>query len=379
MEQINIEQLGNTVEGIIMVFKARVADKVRMYIKYQVDSVDKKEIADVVSYLASRFRISRRTVYRIIKEPFQQQRTAGLNRGPKNKLSLRTEKRLIRNISKIRKAKKNWSTHDLMNLTDVTEISTRTAQRILNRHGYHHLTARKKGEMSTEDYEKRARFAKCNTHKDITFWRNEIAFYFDGVGFQHKTNPYSTATSCGKKVWRKTEEGLHVDCTAKGSKVGYGGKQAKFFVAISYNHGVILAEQYEHLSGETFANFIRQHFQDVFRKSGKQSMTWLQDGDPSQNSKKSKDAQDSVGANLFPIPPRSPELNPIENVFAFVKKDLAMQAINNNIQQESYKQFCARVKATLLSTSTERIDNIIDSYGRRLAKIVLQKGGRINY
>ena len=114
-----------------MVFKARVPEKIRMYIKYRADAVeDNKEIADVVSYLATKFRISRRTVYRIVKEPFEQQhrRSTGPNRGPKKKLSVRTENRLIRNISKIRKINKNWTTSDLMKLTDVTEVSTRTAQ-----------------------------------------------------------------------------------------------------------------------------------------------------------------------------------------------------------------------------------------------------------
>lgn len=362
-----------------MVFKGRISDKIRMYIKYHTDAVeDKQQIPYLISNLASKFRISRRTVYRIVNEPFQKQQHKGCA-GRKKKLSQRTEKRLIRNITKIRKMNKNWTTRDLMNLTDVCEVSTRTTQRILNRHGYRHLTARKKGEMSTQDEKKRKRFAKSYAQKDNAFWQSEIAFYFDGAGFQHKTNPYATATSCGKKVWRKQTEGLHGDCTAKGSKVGYGGKQAKFFVAISYNRGVILAEQYEYLSGQTFAMFIRKHFKDVFRKSGKQSMVWLQDGDPSQNSMKSKVAQNRVGAKVFPIPPRSPELNPIENVFSFVKKELRIQAIDNKIERENYQQFCLRVKATLLSTSKERIDRIIDSYGQRLSQIIVNKGGRINY
>ena len=42
---------------------------------------------------------------------------------------------------------------------------------------------------------------------------------------------------------------------------------------------------------------------------------FLQDGDPSQNSKLSKQALKSIGTTKFDIAPRSPDLNPIENVY----------------------------------------------------------------
>ena len=142
---------------------------------------------------------------------------------------------------------------------------------------------------------------------------------------------------------------------------------------------MILAEQYDKLNGESFAEFIRTHFADVFIKSGKVTKTWLQDGDPSQNSAKSRVAQEEVGADLFPIPPRSPELNPIENLFAFVKKELRENAIKNNIKKGSFAEFSLRVKHTLYSTDKERINNIIGSYGRRLSQIIVKKEGKINY
>jgi transposase len=133
------------------------------------------------------------------------------------------------------------------------------------------------------------------------------------------------------------------------------------------------------LNGQSFADFIRKHFEELFRKSGKLSNLWLQDGDPSQNSKKSKQAQEDVGAHLFSIPPRSPELNPIENVFSFVKKELRLQVLEHQLERESYEHFSLRVKATLLSTSTLRVNSIIESYGQRLSQIIVKKGGRINY
>ena len=70
-------------------------------------------------------------------------------------------------------------------------------------------------------------------------------------------------------------------------------------------------------------------------------------------------------------------MNPIENVFYFVKKELRLQAIEHQLQRESYEQFSLRVEATLYSTSNELVNS--ESYGERLSQIILKKGGRINY
>ena len=76
-----------------------------------------------------------------------------------------------------------------------------------------------------------------------------------------------------------------------------------------------------------FSDFIKTHFQETFSRcripKGKRL---LQDGCPVQNSKKARQALDTVGAIKFRIPPRSPDFNPIENIFNFVKSELRTQA-----------------------------------------------------
>ena len=43
---------------------------------------------------------------------------------------------------------------------------------------------------------------------------------------------------------------------------------------------------------------------------------------PVQNSKKARQALDTVGAIKFSIPSRSPDFNPVENIFNYVKSEL---------------------------------------------------------
>ena len=364
-----------------MVYRTTICPEVRAYVKFHrwIRQKHAPDSAALVQKLVKECKISPRSVYRLLNEPLIRPTKVNKRPGRKPKLSCRTKKRVLRTIPKLRQVNRNWTASDLMTITDINQVSERTFQRFLNQNGYHHQAARKKGVLSKKDTEQRLYFATKYLDLNRSFWEESVAFYFDGVGFQFKTNPYDNATSCQSKVWRKNCEGLHPDCTAKGSKVGYGARQAKFFVAISYGCGVILAEQYEKLNGQLFAAFIRHHFEKVFKRSGKASRIWIQDGDPSQNSKKSKNAQQEIGAELFPIPPRSPELNPIENVFALVKKELGLQAIENRIEKETYPHYCLRVRATLLSLSVETIDTIIASYSSRLSEIISKKGGRINY
>ena len=61
------------------------------------------------------------------------------------------------------------------------------------------------------------------------------------------------------------------------------------------------------------------------------STMFFQDGCPVQNSKKEKQAFDTVGAIKFSIPPRSLDFNPIENVFNLVKSKLRTQAFEKKM------------------------------------------------
>ena len=54
-------------------------------------------------------------------------------------------------------------------------------------------------------------------------------------------------------------------------------------------------------------------------------------------------------AELLSIPLRSPDLNPMENLFNSVRSNLSKQALNQNITPESYDEFQSRVITTFLN------------------------------
>ena len=105
------------------------------------------------------------------------------------------------------------------------------------------------------------------------------AFYLDGVSFVHKTRPLSDALAPRGWVWRKRSEGLQV--TTKGSKSVAGGKRLHPIVAISYKQGVVMVKEYEKMTGEYFAWFVRNKFRVLF--SRKRGRKWfIMDNDPSE-------------------------------------------------------------------------------------------------
>ena len=248
--------------------------------------------------------------------------------------------------------------------------------------GLKYRHARKKGLLTKKDLKLRLAFARKVKRKlNPNFWKSGIAFYLDGVGFTHKYNPADQARAQKTMVWRRANEGLKSNCTAKGSHEGTGGKVVHFIAAIAYRKGFVLCQEYHgKLNGESFANFIREHFPRLFSASSNpKGKIFLQDGDPSQNSKKAKDAMDDVTARKFSIPPRSPDINPIENIFHLVKRKLAFDAIEKNIKRESPKQFTERVRETMKNFPIDTIDKTIESMEKRINIIIKSKGERTKY
>ena len=168
--------------------------------------------------------------------------------------------------------------------------------------------------------------------------------------------------------------------TAKGSHVGSGSRVVKMIVAITYRKRVIYCEQYDKLDGNYLANVVRRNFPKMFRKRGKHaSKLFIQDNRPVLNCAQAQKAIQDVDGLLFATPKRSPDLNPIENVFNLVKRKLKRQAITLDITSETFQEFAQRLKTTLYSMRSEIIDNIITSMYKRVHLILQNRGRHTKY
>ena len=329
---------------------------------------------------------SRTSIYRHAKKPITAEPVDDnrhRNKGRPSKVSARDKRAIFKEIPRLRESVGSFTCKRIRIAAGVeSDVCDETIRNVLRAAGYGYRHSRKKGLLTKEDLQKRLRF--CRKVKRVlsdTFWRDGIGFYLDGVGFVHKRNPHDEAKSTRTMAWRRPHEGLQPNCTAKGSHVGFGGKVCHFIVAIAYGKGVVLSEQYSgNINADMFAQFVLDNFPDTFERSANpQGKLFLQDGDPSQNSRKAKNAIDAIGARKFDIPPRSPDMNPIENVFNNVKMELHKQALEQNIKHETLEQFSSRVKTTLENFPSDVIDRTIDTMDKRMMMVIKAKGKRIKY
>ena len=79
------------------------------------------------------------------------------------------------------------------------------------------------------------------------------------------------------------------------------------------------------------------------------------------------------------IPPRSPDLNPIENIFHIASKKLEKNTLNEGIAHGSYEEFCDRVQRTISGISLELIDKTIQSMSGRITGRIQNNGERLKY
>ena len=88
-------------------------------------------------------------------------------------------------------------------------------------------------------------------------------------------------------------------------------------------------------------------------------------------------AMKSVHTKLMSIPACSPDLNPIENLFHLIKRQLNNDAIVRDIKRENFQEFSTQVKSTILNFDNNVIDKIIESMSNRIEMVVNRKGSRI--
>ena len=105
------------------------------------------------------------------------------------------------------------------------------------------------------------------------------------------------------------------------------------------------------LYGKVFTEFIENNFIEIFKSScNPAGNVFVQDGDPSKNSKAAKTAVDKFGTVQFSISPHSMDLNPIENAFKLVEKKLSIDPVKYFISKESYAKFVERVQDKLFGS-----------------------------
>ena len=237
----------------------KITNEMSLYLKFlhQEGNIICKELLRRYSQYAVRsiYRHAKKEIS--VKMPIDVRKT---NKGRPPKMTKHDERLLLRTIKRLRNANTSFNVQILQNEAGLKHISTRTVNRYPNKHKYKYLQSRKMGILTAKDKKKRLHFArKVMRLIPENFWRDGVQFYFDGVSFAYKTNPFNDASATKTMTWRRPNEGLL--CTTKRKKEGNGCPMEHFFVAIAYNKGFILCKQHHGtLTADGFAEFVRSYF-----------------------------------------------------------------------------------------------------------------------
>lgn len=243
------------------------------------------------------------------------------------------------------------------------KLSVWTVRRRLREFGLMGRVARKKPFVSLKNRRARLEFARAHLNWTTAQWRR--VFFTD----ESKFNMFG---SDGKTyVRRRLHEEFHHICTKKTVK-GKGGS-VMVWAGFSRNGvGPI------HHINEIMDQFV---FKDILQKvllpysEDHLPLNWIlqQDNDPKHSAKLVQKWISEQKINLMKWPAQSPDLNPIENLWNDVEKEIKIQKPTNKAD------LIKIIENAWKSIPLKRLEDLIDSMPRRCAAVIRNFGYATKY
>lgn len=234
-------------------------------------------------------------------------------------------------------------------------------------------------ELTSQQKAKRVEFAKANVKRNwaLVMATDRKKFYFKYPGV-HKKTCYWSPVGQRPKV-NKVNNPMCVNVYAGITK--FGITKVHFVAGTSKLKG-----QHSNLKGQPARNITKSEYKEVleqtllpegnrlFRNKDKSSWVFLQDNDPTHRCAKEvidawNQANPGVTVSLLSgWPGNSPDLNPIENLWAKVQAEVDAKGC------KTFEEFKDSVEKTLKNVPREQLANLMGSMQARL-KLCIEKAG----
>lgn len=237
-----------------------------------------------------------------------------------------------------------------------TDISYVTVKRRLDEEGLYKLKPLLKPLLLDKHRKSRLKWAKANRNMD---WSQII--FTDETTISQFSKP--------KKVWRKKGEIIKVPTVKHSGKVHvYGCFSEKGF-------GKIYCFT-ENLTGDLLCTIYKNTLlpsAEIF--FGKDNNSWIlqEDNDPKHMSGKAKKWRSENDIKRISWPSQSPDLNPMENVWAVLKANIS------NYKPTSTKELKKVIKKEWKKLDKEFAENLVASMKKRISDVNDNKGDYILY
>lgn len=283
-------------------------------------------------------------------------------RGRNRATSASEDRKILRHVKIIPTTTQN-SIKNSINSSRNRPISQPTIHRRLREANIKKYTTQKKPFISKANKLKRLKFAREHINKPLEFWRNilwtdESIFSLDGTW--------------GRQFfYSKPSEKLKRAVVAPTRHSG--GGHLMIWGCISYNSvGPITW-----LRGKLVQSRYLELLNDVALVAGckliGENFMLQQDNAPIHKAKMILKFLKDLDQSLLEWPPQSPDLNVIENVWAYIKKKIPC-----DVGRTEEATWNAIINAWN-TMPTDFLKNLIDSMPRRLAEVMKSKGGNTSY
>lgn len=249
-----------------------------------------------------------------------------------------------------------------------TEIGKRvhpeTVRRVLHRANFHSRIARRKPHISAVNIKKRIAFAKDHILKDEDWWKRVI--------FAHESK-YNLYVSDGRStVWRRPNEELrkiNVKPTVK-----HGGASVMVWGYMAANGVGELVFLDKIMDQHVYLNILKDNLKKSAENLGLSGLfQFYHDNDPKHTAHLVKLWLLYNCPKVLHPPPQSPDINPIEHLWAKLETEIRQSPI---INKEHLKQ---RIREEWGKISSDYTRKLVESMPKRLKDVIKAKGGPTRY
>ena len=309
-------------------------------------------------------KVSKSTVERISKDIRHQLPNQILGRP--TKLSRRQKLFYISKITKGGRDNAVQVTNDLKSELN-TNVSPSTVRRALKDAGLGSMEKPKKPLLSRKNIKDRLEFAKTHQHWTIKDWSKVI--WSD----ETKINRF-TSDGC---VWCWIRDGEQLKSRHAKLTVKHGGGNIKVWSCITFKGVGWLTKIDNILDKELYQNILKDELMETIKEYDfNQENIWFQhDNDPKHIAHSIREWLSNQKFKVMKWPAQSPDLNPIENMWAILKRRLNQYERPPNRMLELFDQ----VAETWYNITSEECQKVIETMPQRCQEVIKAKGGWTHY
>ena len=310
--------------------------------------------------VAKRLGIGRRTVQEIVKKYAETGYVKDRQgKGRKRRTSSREDRKIIQASLKDRRKSSIEISREIKEEIGL-EVSSRTIRRRLLDSGLKSCRAKKKPLLSEKARQKRLQWAL--EHRNFTW---------DNVVFSDESR-FCLVSDRPVIVRRRPGEEYLPECLNTTMKHGGGGIMvwgcfAKNGVGRLHKvDGNINAEHYLKIMKYCAVPSMKHLF-------GNQPAIFQQDNAPCHTAKAVKEWTDANNIQVLSWPGNSPDLNPIENIWDHLARQIAKEKFQNG------KELLEKLKVTWQEIPLPYLEKLVDSMPQRIEAVIKAKGGATRY